>query len=152
DNTVGTARADGRIDHVLALPAERSIAIGHAGISRTAIFDATRAVIEARLKSGPATPDAGTAPAKAQRPAGIPVAVLPFTAFGDTALEAGADGLVEDLITALAQAHGLAVASRMASFQHRGVAGDIKRVGAALGVRFIVEGSVRRVSDRVRVA
>src|SRR5262249_337806 len=73
DNTVGAARPDGHIDHVLCLSAERSIAIGHAGLSRKAIFDATRSVIEERLAalSNRTEPDEGrTARAPEPAPAG----------------------------------------------------------------------------------
>lgn len=152
ENTVGAPRAGGRVDHVLALPAERSIAVGHAGMSRTAIFDAARAVIEARLAAGAAAKSAADQKAGKEAPVGaMPVAVLPFTTFGDEGLKAVADAFVEDLTTSLARVEGLTVASRLASFQHRGSAADLRAVAAALRVRYIVEGSLRRFGDRLRL-
>jgi TolB-like protein/Tfp pilus assembly protein PilF len=62
-----------------------------------------------------------------------------------------ADGIVEDIITALSRYHALFVIARNSSFTYKGKAVDIKQVGRELGVRYVLEGSVRKVVDRVRV-
>ena len=62
-----------------------------------------------------------------------------------------ADGMVEDIITALSRYHGLFVIARNSSFAYKGQAIDIKRVGRELGVRYLLEGSVRKIPGRVRV-
>lgn len=80
------------------------------------------------------------------------VAVLPFADFssgGDYAWFA--DGLTDEILNALARTRDLRVASRTSSFQYRGEAQNIPEVAAALGVAHILEGSVRRAGDRIRV-
>jgi adenylate cyclase len=62
-----------------------------------------------------------------------------------------ADGMVEEIITALSRYHGLFVIARNSSFAYKGQAVDIKRVGRELGVRYVLEGSVRKIPGRVRV-
>jgi adenylate cyclase len=94
---------------------------------------------------------AGLAPAGFDdRPA---IAVLPFdnlSADPDQAFFA--DGLAEDLITRLSSWRAFPVIARNSSFQYRGGNLDLKRIGAELGVRYVVEGSVRRAGDRIRIA
>jgi TolB-like protein len=81
------------------------------------------------------------------------VAVLPFQNLsGDTEQEYFADGIVEDIITALAHFRHLVVIARNSSFAYRGRPVDISHVGRELGVRYVVEGSVRRSGDRLRIA
>lgn len=80
------------------------------------------------------------------------IAVLPFADFspgGDYAWFA--DGLTDEILNALARTRDLRVASRTSSFQYRGEAQNIPEVAAALGVAHILEGSVRRAGDRIRV-
>src|SRR5262249_54912808 len=80
------------------------------------------------------------------------IAVLPFTNMsGDPEQEYFADGIVEDLITALAHFRWLFVIARNSTFTYKGQAVDVARVGRELGVRYVLEGSVRRVADRVRI-
>ena len=82
----------------------------------------------------------------------MPLAVLPFANMGgDPEQDYFSDGISEDIITELSRWHMLAVRSRAASFRYRGVAVDVREVASELGVRFIVEGSVRRMGDRVRI-
>ena len=82
----------------------------------------------------------------------ISVAVLPFTNMsGDAAQEYFADGLTEDLITALAKSRHLHVLSRNATFEYKGRAVSIPEVGRLLGARYVLEGSVRTGGKRVRV-
>jgi len=80
------------------------------------------------------------------------IAVLPFTNMsGDPAQEFFSDGIAEDLVTALSKLRWLFVIARNSSFTYRGKAVDIRRVGRELGVRYVLEGSVQRAADRVRV-
>jgi len=80
------------------------------------------------------------------------IAVLPFQNMsGDPEQEYFADGMVEDIITALSRFKSLFVIARNSSFTYKGRAIDIKQVGRDLGVRYVLEGSVRRSGGRVRV-
>ena len=81
------------------------------------------------------------------------IAVLPFTNMsGDAEQEYFTDGITEDIITELSRWRLLAVRSRSASFRYRGIAVDIKQVARELNVRYIVEGSVRRMGARIRIS
>jgi adenylate cyclase len=80
------------------------------------------------------------------------IAVLPFTNLsGDPEQDYFADGIVEDIITALSRVHWLFVIARNSSFTYKGRAVDMKQVGRELGVRYVLEGSVRKASNRVRI-
>ncbi|WP_456669567.1 adenylate/guanylate cyclase domain-containing protein [Bradyrhizobium sp. USDA 3240] len=80
------------------------------------------------------------------------IAVLPFQNMsGDPEQEYFVDGLVEEIITALSRFKSLFVVARNSSFTFKGRAVDIKEVGRRLGVRYVLEGSVRKASGRVRV-
>jgi adenylate cyclase len=80
------------------------------------------------------------------------IAVLPFQNMsGDPEQEYFADGMVEEIITALSRFKWLFVIARNSSFTFKGKAVDIKKVGRMLGVRYILEGSVRKASGRVRI-
>jgi TolB-like protein len=70
---------------------------------------------------------------------------------GDSEQEHFSDGITEDIITELSRWRLLSVRSRSASFRYRGVAVDMKQVARELNVRYIVEGSVRRIGDRIRI-
>ena len=97
-------------------------------------------------------PPARSLPAVA-RPDRPAVAVLPFSAPGvDSDHAHFADGMVEDIITALSRFRSLLVIARNSSFVYRGKAVDIKQVGCELGVRYVVEGSVRKTDRELRVA
>src|SRR5262245_12704751 len=94
------------------------------------------------------------APAAAPQPmAGKPsIAVLAFTNMsGDPEQEYFVDGLSEDLITDLSKVEGLFVISRHSSFAYKGKSVDVRTIARDLGVRFVVEGSVRRAAARVRI-
>jgi adenylate cyclase len=81
------------------------------------------------------------------------IAVLPFTNMsGDPEQEYFADGVVEDIITALSHFNGLFVIARNSTFVYKGRAVDVKQVGKDLGVRYVLEGSVRRGGNRLRVS
>jgi adenylate cyclase len=80
------------------------------------------------------------------------IAVLPFEVIGgDREQEYFADGMVEDVITALSHIPSLFVIARTSSFTYKGKAVDIRQVGHELGVRYVLEGSVRKAGGRVRV-
>jgi TolB-like protein/class 3 adenylate cyclase len=80
------------------------------------------------------------------------IAVLPFQNMsGDPEQEYFADGIVEDIITALSRFKSLFVIARNSSFTYKGKAVDIKQVGRELGVRYVLEGSVRKAGSRVRI-
>lgn len=80
------------------------------------------------------------------------IAVLPFTNMsGDPEQEYFSDGITEDIITELTRFHSLFVIARHSSFTFRGKSIDIKEVGHQLGVEYVVEGSVRKAGNRVRV-
>jgi adenylate cyclase len=80
------------------------------------------------------------------------VAVLPFTNMsGDAEQEFVSDGIAEDVITALSRYPSLFVIARNSSFTYKGRAIDVKQVGRELGVRYVLEGSVRKAGNRIRV-
>jgi len=81
------------------------------------------------------------------------IAVLPFTNMsGDPDQEYFADGMVEDIITALSHMRWLFVIARNSSFIYKDRAVDVKQVGRELGVRYVLEGSVRKAGNRVRIS
>ncbi len=80
------------------------------------------------------------------------IAVLPFQNItGDPEQEYFVDGMVEEIITALSRIRWLFVLARNSSFTYKGQAVDVKRVGRELGVRYLLEGSVRKAGNRVRI-
>ena len=80
------------------------------------------------------------------------IAVLPFyTMSHDPEQEYFSDGITEDIITALSRSPWLFVISRNSSFTYRGVTVDVKKISRELGVRYVLEGSVRKAGNRVRV-
>jgi TolB-like protein/Flp pilus assembly protein TadD len=107
-------------------------------------------VREAREVAGP---NPGDAPENALALPDKPsIAVLPFENMsGDSEQEYFADGMVEEIITALSRFKSLFVIARNSSFTFKGRAVDIKEVGRRLGVRYVLEGAVRKASGRVRI-
>ena len=96
-------------------------------------------------KSAPATP----ALALPDKPS---IAVLPFQNMsGDPEQEYFADGVVEDIITALSRFKSLFVIARNSTFTYKGKAVDVRQVGRELGVRYVLEGSVRKAAGKVRI-
>jgi adenylate cyclase len=80
------------------------------------------------------------------------IAVLPFQNMsGDPEQEYFADGMVEEIITALSRFPQIFVIARNSSFTYKGRAVDVKQVGRELGVRYVLEGSVRKAGNRVRI-
>jgi adenylate cyclase len=96
-----------------------------------------------------ASAGAATEPVARTRPA---VAVLPFANMsGDPEQEFFTDGLTEEILTELSRFRGLLVISRNSTFRYKGMPIDIRQVSRDLGADYIVEGSVRKTADRVRV-
>ena len=90
------------------------------------------------------------APALPDKPS---IAVLPFANLSsDPEQEYLVDGIVEDIITELSRFSELFVIARNSSFQYKGGAIDVRQVGRELGVRYVLEGSVRHVGDRIRIS
>lgn len=80
------------------------------------------------------------------------IAVLPFqNVSGDVQQEYFADGMVEDIINGLSRIKGLFVIARNSTMRYRGQPVDVKQVGRDLGVRYILQGTIRRISDRLRI-
>ena len=80
------------------------------------------------------------------------IAVLPLNNMsGDTELEYFSDGMTEDLITALSRIKFLRVIARNSTFAYKGSSPDIRSVAQQLGVRYVLEGSVRKAGDRIRI-
>ena len=106
-----------------------------------------------------AKPAAPVEPSAAERPAERPslsdkpsIAVLPFQNMsGDAEQEYFCDGLVEDIITTLSKLEGLRVIARNSSFVYKGRSVDVREAAQQLGVRYVLEGSVRRSGARIRV-
>jgi adenylate cyclase len=81
------------------------------------------------------------------------IAILPFTNMsGDPGQDYFSDGITEDIITDLSRFSELFVVARNSSFQYKGRSPDIRQVGRELGVRYVLEGSIRRSGDRIRVS
>jgi adenylate cyclase len=99
--------------------------------------------------------DATASPTEAKRlalPDKASIAVLPFTNLsGDKEQEYFSDGITEDIITELSRFSELFVIARNSSFTYKGRSVDVRQVGRELGVRYVLEGSIRRVGDRVRI-
>jgi adenylate cyclase len=102
-----------------------------------------------RVRLDGIAPTADPAPALPTKPS---IAVLPFLNMsGDPEQEFFADGITEDLITDLSKASGLFVIARNSSFAYKGRSVKVQEIGRDLGVRFVLEGSVRKAGNRVRI-
>ena len=103
-------------------------------------------------QSGPeaVTEHVETENALAERPS---IAVLAFTSMsGDPDQEYFSDGITEDIITELSRFSELLVIARNSSFRYKGQSVDVRQVGRELGARYVLEGSVRRAGDRIRIS
>ena len=105
--------------------------------------------------SGPA-PLAQPAPPMAETDLSLPdkpsIAVMPFTNMsGDPEQEYFTDGITEDIITELSRFHELFVIARNSTFSYKGKAVDVRTVARELGVRYVLEGSIRKAANRIRV-
>jgi TolB-like protein len=123
------------------------LAVG-AGLGAGLLLAPRMTVEPGNIMGAGATPDGAASAAAPDRS----VAVLPFADFspgGDQ--EWFSDGLAEEILNALARLPDLRVASRTGSFQFRGHSGDVRAIADSLGVAHILEGSVRRAGDQVRI-
>jgi TolB-like protein len=110
------------------------------------------AVVETQGPAGATTADNSTTPALTL-PNKPSIAVLPFANLsGDPEQDYFADGMVDEITTALSRFKSLFVIARNSSFTYKGRAVDIKLVGRELGVRYVLEGSVRKAAGRVRIS
>src|SRR5262244_3119550 len=104
---------------------------------------------EAREAAPAHITEAETRPLMPDKPS---IAVLPFENMsGDPEQEYFADGMVEEITTALSRFKSLFVIARNSSFAYKGKSPDLRQVGRELGVRYVLEGSVRKASDKVRI-
>jgi TolB-like protein/Flp pilus assembly protein TadD len=109
------------------------------------------ALVHAGLGAKPAAPEAEKIDAL-PLPDKPSIAVLPFDNMsGDTEQEYFSDGITEDIITNLSRIHWLFVIARNSSFVFKGQAVDIRQVSRELGVRYVLEGSVRKAGNKVRI-
>lgn len=126
----------------------------HVGAQRADIQEPIRVFeVDAPSEAGEAAPFLA---AEAESPSPPPdrpsIAVLPFQNMsGDVDQEYFADGMAEDIITALSRFKAPFVIARNSSFTYKARAVDVKQVGRELGVRYVLEGSVRKVANRVRI-
>src|SRR5882762_2241434 len=105
-----------------------------------------------RFAAALATREESPAAVAASSQAPSSIAVLPFlNTEGDPEKDYFADGMTEDIITELSRWRSLAVTSRNSTFRFKGQPVDTQQIGRELGVRFLVEGSVRRMGERIRV-
>jgi TolB-like protein len=131
-------------------------AVGDSGddqrLIRTIARKGLRFVGAVRTKSEPfphPTQDDDRAPARADRPA---IAVLPFTNMsGDPEQDYFSDGISEDIVTALSKLRWFLVIARNSSFVYKGKAVHLSQLAEELGVDYVVEGSIRKAGDRVRI-
>jgi len=116
-----------------------------------ALKNIARPVRAYRIATALVSPEAQNRPALTL-PDKPSIAVLPFANMsGDPEQEYFADGMVEEIITALSRIRWLFVIARNSSFTYKGQAVDVKQVGRELGVLYVLEGSVRKVGQRVRI-
>jgi TolB-like protein len=101
------------------------------------------------IKTEPTTKEETSPPPLPEKPS---IAVLPFENMsGDPEQDYFCDGMVEDIITGLSRIKWLFVIARNSSFTYKGKAVDVRQVGRELGVRYVLEGSVRKAGPRVRI-
>ena len=105
--------------------------------------DAKHRVVQAKRAGEPSSPDGSGKPS---------IAVLPFQNMsGDPEQEFFGDGLVEDILTSLSAVSSMTVIARNSTFAYKGKAADVREAAKDLGVRYVVEGSVRRSGNRLRI-
>src|SRR5260370_6567521 len=134
--------------------AQKYVRRGIFSIAGLAIIAATIIFVQ-HLSLRPPTPSASIPPAQ---PPALPlpdtpsIAVLPFTNMsGDRDQESFSDGITDDLITALSRLPDLLVIARTSTFTYKGKAAKVQDIGRELGVAYVLEGSVRKAGDNVRI-
>lgn len=139
---IGDSGEEQRLIKTLARKGFRFVA----EVRETQSPDSARSPVAEPALSGETTAPALPLPEKPS------IAVLPFQNMsGDPEQEYFADGVVDDIVTALSRIRWLFVIARNSSFTYRGRGTDVKQVGRELGVRYVLEGSVRRAANRVRI-
>jgi len=136
-------------------------AVGDSGESqrliKTLLRKGIRFVGEVHEEQGPVAGAGVDGPFESTKPALVlpdkpSVAVLPFANMsGDSEQEYFADGITDDVITELSHFSDLFVIARNSSFQYKGRSVDVRQIGRELGVRYLLEGSIRQSGDRVRI-
>jgi TolB-like protein/class 3 adenylate cyclase len=125
---------------------------GKADIGEQSLKNIARPLRVYRIGPSPAPEQATAPPASLPLPDKPSIAVLPFQNMsGDPEQEYFADGMVEEIITALSRIRWLFVIARNSTFTYKGQTVDVKQVGRELGVRYVLEGSVRKAGQRVRI-
>ena len=144
------------VSHAVHEHVERKLPVRFEDQGERSLKNIARPVKVYRVGWDSAPAGAGPKPATAPAPLGLSdktsIAVLPFNNMSsDPEQDFFADGLAEDLITDLSKVLGFLVIARNSSFAYRGRSVDIRAVAKDLGVRYVLEGSVRRVASRVRI-
>jgi TolB-like protein len=128
------------------------LAVGFSDLGEQHVKNIAQPIKTYRIRGEPspiAVPVVGSALPLPDKPS---IAVLPFSNMsGDPEQEYFADGMVEEIITALSRIRWLFVIARNSSFTYKGQTVDLKQVGRELGVRYVLEGSVRKAGGRVRI-
>jgi TolB-like protein/Tfp pilus assembly protein PilF len=129
------------------------LALGYFAVDKFVLAPGREARVAAVATQAGKTGAADAAPAAAGPSMGKQsIAVLPFTDLSPTHdQEYFSDGIAEEILNALAQVKGLKVAGRTSSFQYKGRSGDLRAIARALGVAHVLEGSVRKQGDKVRI-
>ena len=116
------------------------------------VGDVTEAQVAERVSNAGSDPTVDVLHPIPPLPSKPSIAVLPFQNLsGDPEQAYFADGVVEEIITALSRVRWLFVVARNSSFTYRGGAADLKQVGQQLGVSYVLEGSLRKAADRIRI-
>lgn len=116
------------------------------------VGDVTETQASERVSTGAAGPAADASPPVPPLPGKPSIAVLPFQNLsGDPEQAYFADGVVEEIITALSRVRWLFVIARNSSFTYQGRDVDVKQMGQELGVGYVLEGSLRKAADRIRI-
>ena len=155
--TIGQARQDPGLAQQgpVAAPASRKVARLRVVLGSGAALLAAAGLYWAQLpRSGNVAPTAATAPTPAATVAqtGVTLAVLPFANLSaDSAQDYFSDGLTEEILNRLARIPALRLTGRTSSFSFKGKNEDLRQIGAKLGVEHLLEGSVRKDGDQLRV-
>jgi TolB-like protein len=132
-------------DHI-----KSKVKVGFEDLGEQALKNIAVPVRAYRTRDPAAAAAARPVPAVSDKPS---IAVLAFQNMsGDPAQEYFADGVVEEIITGLSRISWLFVIARNSSFSYKGRAVDVKQIGRELGVRYVLEGSIRRAGDKLRIA
>src|SRR5262249_44549214 len=129
---------------------EKKLSLGYEDLGLRDLKNIARPLHVYRVN--PEAPAAAAASVAGDRGAKPAIAVLPFTNMsGDPEQQYYSDGITEDIITELSRFRSLFVIARNSTFQYRDKATDVRRIGRELGAQYVVEGSVRKAGDRLRV-